>query len=344
MDLKKPTRIETVQKLIPQTSFELSDLPSVLTPSFEQKDNKTLNTGKYQRVVNTDELSIYVYAFPHTTSAKKATIESLELDGSITQSCSLTDCIPSLQPGSLYPRFTISNRGVGEADHVSAIESAIEETKKVTKQETKKKLMERANSLGLVTDDLFQSDDDEEESITVVTVGFIVLDENDITKIVYNKITQHYPHWEVIRDKSNEGKLKYSRFHLSKEDLGIFGNYEEICILTIIPESISLEAKRLTKDAKSPAAKNQLMANMTKTSTELAMKLIKSRQNFRTITVIGLILDYQVDKVTKVFVAKFDYITRDSHWKECPECSEPIDEMIARVSMHFNSLHSAINL
>lgn len=339
MDIMRPTRLETFQKILPQDKFQVSDLPDALAPRFRTPSNQKLIGGNYRCASDSAQSVVYVYDFgeKNTTSAKKANHDTLELQTVNRQSLvEEKDIIPKLPPHTHYSKFTISRRGLGEKDHQDAIKSAVYKTAQLLKDcpAITDELLTQVVSK-VTHKEMDDDDDDDESTFTVAVAHVVILHETVLNKMLFAKIVHFYPHLTIAVDSGGDGTFTYSRFSLSKEDIAVYGSLNgELEILSVVPEVDNIDGKSF--EANLLSSKWQLIANMDKTASIVGMKAIRSRQLFKFITVIGLIVDYEKGCVVHLMKARLNYLTRETTLTEAP-CSDNIDKMIARIDAYFKT-------
>jgi hypothetical protein len=341
-------RYETLQDINKQEVFQLRDLPNAMAPTFIHKDNLKLNSGHYQLLKRFRNGSIvYAYNFIKTTPCSSATYENLELSSPSVSSIITvqeTEIINELPPDATFHPFVISKRGIGEDLYLKAIAS----TAKKTAISVLERLKEKIPSLSMTTD--------MEEDIVKFNVGdapadlavrcfeqyVFVLHETDCTKQFFQYAQALYPKLNILSENINfSGQSYFTRYALSKEDSAIYELSLQSPPSAVLVKEIdeidgySGEGEPDARLAQLPKSECQLIANMTRTSAMVAMQAISTQHLFKKINVVGLLMDYDNNCVTKVLKMISDYVLGTTVLLSAMS-SEKIDRMLARVHAQFN--------
>jgi hypothetical protein len=332
LDFTKPKRYETLQDSNKQEVFQLRDLPNEMAPTFIHKDNLKLNSGHYELLKRFHNGSVvYAYNFIKTTPCSSATYGNLELSSpsvSSIRTVQETEIINELPPDATFHSFSISKRGIGENLHLEAINK--------TALGVLKRLKEKP-SLSMTAD--------MEEDIAPADLGVrcleqyvFVLHETDCTKQFFQYARALYPKLNILSENSFSGQFYFTRYALSKEDTAIYElslQSPPSAVLVMEIDEIDGYSGEGAKLAQLPKSEFQLIANMTKTSAMMAMKAISTQRLFKKINVVGLLMDYDSNRVTKVLKMVSDYVLGTTLLSSA-QSSEKIDRMLARVHAQFN--------
>lgn len=344
-------RYETLQVITEQEVFQLSDLPDEMAPNFTHKDNVKFNSGHYKLLKkHRDGSLVYAYNFVKTTAASSASHANLELNsGAVKGPYNVleTEIIEEIPSSITYHPFVISKEGIGKELHLRAIE----ETAKGTAKGVLRRMKEKFPALATLTADV-------ENYIVGDIIGvpagasavvladqvvqvqcYFELHETDCTKQFFLYAQHLYPDLHVVSEETFCGDFFFTRYALSKEDSAIDSLHKGVIQVLLVKEidevdGYSGEGTPSTKKVEEPKSESQLLANMAKTSAMVAMQTIAMQLLFKKINVIGLLMNYELSCVAKVYKMTSDYSTGETVFKRA-KSGEKIDRMLARVNAQF---------
>ena len=91
--------------------------------------------------------------------------------------------------------------------------------------------------------------------------------------------------------------------------------------------SATADSKEKVKESN----KHQLVANMNKCAGDIAISAINNGLSFNKITVLGILVDYESDEITKVYKLEQDYCRVKSTLYKCEDASISITDGFSRV-------------
>lgn len=300
LDIAKPTKQETSVPFNRRLSVANSDLPVDPPPIFLHTHNEKLNNGGYAFLHARHRGDVYVYDFKATTGARSATQDNLEIQNIFQPICTKEeDIIPKLPSHTSYPKFSIDQIGLGDSDHKRALQQACREACLETASACREACLETARKiLPTVTEQVLReivgySNEDQDEEIPIhVDVVHITLHETSLNKMLCCKIGNFYPHLTVLAEVVGDAGHKWSRYALSREDVAIYGSANVCNVVCVESDTFvenldakAWEGKMTSNDASAPKTRWQLLANMTKSGSIVAIKALQSGIFFQKITV-----------------------------------------------------------
>lgn len=340
---------ETAEVIPDAREFVLENLPTDVAPHFQHKDNIKLNKGSYKLYKTfQNDSQVYLYDFKKTTAASDASHANLELDSKAVTGpifVEETSIIKQLPSDSIYHHFVISKTGLGIYEHHKAVAEA---TNKAV-AEVAENLIDNLKKVFVVTPEI---EDDLRGVVRPTEIGFecssVTMDWNfefheaDCTKQFFLYARKLYPKLEIVSEQSFPEVI--SRYALSREDLAIYNKAKETSYIVgehVVEELHGYAAEGKPTSAKGQANKSeyQLIANMAKASAIIAHNRIMEQGLFSKTTVIGLLLDYEMNEVVKLFKMECDFITGCTVITKA-DCNEKIDKMLARIDYQFSHLSS----
>lgn len=160
-------------------------------------------------------------------------------------------------------------------------------------------------------------------------------------KVELQKLPDEY---KVLGNESSGHKC--SRFHRSQEDFSWFiipstKQLHGACASSYTEDCELIAASRDCKEQEKASDMFQLIANMNKTAADIGYEAVQNQCLFNKIIVYGLLVDYNKEKITKVYELTMNFVSMRAHLRQAHEANLDItDGFLRTTSLLKNSLVS----
>ena len=331
--LKYEMKFRVRRRVVTPHVLPLEFLPEEVRPYFQYNE---WNKGRYNLVMSTALFDIYVYSFTTTQSASTLKVDAPDLfspnffqgDGNIS------DVLPLASvPFSKYSRPD----GFFADYHLPLIRGLFNSGQDAFDSYVDKFLS-----------DSIKGDE------RVLNADFINWLRCNLSK-----------EYLVYEDCASKEKEFFSRFERPKKDFSFFksvsssaiaasmtvpnfGDSENATESDVNTEEGGTEAESNTEDSNTEAAsadcrlhfearnRNQLLANMIKTMSEVCINRLKQGEMIKKVTIYGVIVDYEskaLSSVPLVMVMFVDFIHQLTKLREIKNCGLPVEDLLSRIKV-----------
>lgn len=371
VDIKEPKKFEVIlhsQDTVHPPHYLLTFLPACLTPTF---DNSVLQQGGRYALSNKKEavIGIYFFQFKHTTGACSATEQNLEIrkisdvKGDVNKFLPPRECTFQAyqKPQSFYSSYEVDIQVKltwKEGKKEGKKEGIIEERKRIiSKLHNDPVLMQK---LGISEEEEEQEEEEQEEEQEGMDVDRCSMRALPGNEYIHN---QNFVLWlrsqldktmnngDFVLHDNEMSKHSYSRYSRSKEDFGFYfiPKQNTSCLegasVSLDRDETYSELTGSSGDCKMDAKdsdKNQLIANMTKTASDIAVNAGENGILFHKITIYGTLVNYASVSAVKIYMLELYFDGKKTHLTRCDGLSLSAEHALERIVTKLNHEYAVV--
>ena len=277
----------------------------------------TLNEGTYKRVLKHASGSVYFYVFPSTEKASLASESNLDLDTTLVFKSPVNSFLPPVVAPTTFQIY-IPQKFAG----VEIVQQLFQQVMQEVQEGMKQRMQQGMQQVQQGMQEIMGRSTD--KAIAEVNRVAISGDEITINKYLLNELRSSLQDFTIIGEEKGTELEYYSRFHLSKEDFSFyhdstFKSSGDLTATAVVPLPMEMEGVECleagtgeSKISTEEKSQWQLVANMIKTSADMAYGAVKSGKLFKKIVVYGLLVDYTERVTKKVMKLQMDFVARRS--------------------------------